>query len=197
MTDLSEQLVDEVLVMECQRGNAKALDMLISRWQKRLWCYVYRLTGRSEAAWEATQDAWLGIVRGIGRLQEPARFRSWAYRIATNKAHDWTRSNPRAPQEEATGRAAGGNPDTAQSLEASIDLRAILRRLPDARRTVLTLYYLEGFGVAEMAAILRIPAGTVKSRLHTARGEFKTLWQSMSETEGPQQTDKRKEHPNA
>ncbi|MFB0554210.1 MAG: RNA polymerase sigma factor, partial [Phycisphaerae bacterium] len=55
-----EQLVDEILVMDCQGGSVKALEILVSRWQKRLWRYAYNLTGDTEAAWDITQDSWLG-----------------------------------------------------------------------------------------------------------------------------------------
>jgi RNA polymerase sigma-70 factor (ECF subfamily) len=86
-----EQVVDEILVMDCQSGRVKALEMLVSRWQKRLWRYAYHLTGDSEAAWDVTQESWLGIIRGISRLNDPAKFRAWAYQIVTNKASDWIR----------------------------------------------------------------------------------------------------------
>ena len=60
-----EQLIDEILVMDCQSGKVKALEMLVSRWQKRLWRYAYGLTEDSEAAWDITQDSWLGIIKGL------------------------------------------------------------------------------------------------------------------------------------
>ncbi|MHC4356893.1 MAG: RNA polymerase sigma factor, partial [Planctomycetota bacterium] len=84
-----EQLADEILVMDCQSGRVRAMEMLVSRWQERLWRYALRLVGDTEAAWDITQDSWLGIIRGISRLNDPARFRSWAYRIVTNKSRDW------------------------------------------------------------------------------------------------------------
>jgi RNA polymerase sigma-70 factor (ECF subfamily) len=172
MADYNEQLVDELLVMDAQSGRVRAMEMLVSRWQKRLWRYSCRLTGDGEAAWDVTQEAWLGIVRGIRRLRDPARFRSWAFRIATNKANDWIRKNACARQPAADPAAA-----RQHDSETADELHAILRRLPEKSRTVLTLYYLEEFALADVARILRIPRGTVKSRLHTARAEFKELWE--------------------
>lgn len=67
-----EQLVDEILVMDCQSGSVKALEILVSRWQKRLWRYAYNLTGDSEMAWDITQESWLGIIKGLRRLHDPA-----------------------------------------------------------------------------------------------------------------------------
>jgi RNA polymerase sigma-70 factor (ECF subfamily) len=68
-----EQLVDEILVMDCQSGSVKALDILVWRWQKRLWCYAYNLTGNSEAAWDITQESWLGIIKGLRKLHETVK----------------------------------------------------------------------------------------------------------------------------
>jgi RNA polymerase sigma-70 factor (ECF subfamily) len=178
MGDDSEQLVDELLVMDAQSGRVKAMETLVCRWQKRLWRYARRLTGDTEAAWDVTQEAWLGIVRGIGRLSDPARFRAWAFRIVTNKANDWLRKAARVaprPADPAVRACQEGN-DTTD------DLHHILRRLPERSRTVLTQYYLEEFPLSEVARILRVPKGTVKSRLHKARAEFKRLWQTSEET---------------
>lgn len=176
MTDDSEQLIDEILVMDAQSGSAKALEALVERWQKRLWRYAYDLTGRTDAAWDVTQDGWLGIVRGIRRLEDPARFRPWAYRIVTNKANDWIRRERRKPCVQP--QTAGAE---VSDVAVANDLRDLLRRLSDKSRAVLTLHYVEGFGVAEVAGILRIATGTVKSRLHTARRELKRLWQEHGE----------------
>ncbi len=62
-----EQIVDEILVMDCQSGRVKALEILVCRWQKRLWRYAFHLAGDSEAAWDITQESWLGMIRGISR----------------------------------------------------------------------------------------------------------------------------------
>jgi len=179
MADHSEQLIDELLVMDAQSGRVQAMEILVSRWQKRLWRYSCRITGDGEAAWDVTQEAWLAIVRGITRLNDPARFRPWAFRIATNKARDWIRKNACTRQRAADPAGAARQPDS----EITDDLHTILRRLPEKSRTVLTLYYLEEFALADVARILRIPRGTVKSRLHAARAEFKKLWQRRDQAQ--------------
>ena len=88
-----QQLVDEILVMDAQDGKARAMEMLVSRWQKRLWQYAYRLTGNAEGAWDVTQQSWLGIIKGLRKLHDPASFKAWAYRITTNKSINWIRKN--------------------------------------------------------------------------------------------------------
>src|SRR5688572_19363110 len=88
---LADQALDELLVLRCQDGDASALDELVCRWQPRLLRHAWHLTRRADAASDVTQESWLGIVRGIGRLADPAMFRAWAYRIVTHKCADWTK----------------------------------------------------------------------------------------------------------
>ena len=91
MQDKRSQIEDELLVMDAQTGDRSAMEALVRRWQKRLWLHALRLTGDREAAWDVTQQAWLGIVKGLRRLRDPARFRAWAYRIISNESADWIR----------------------------------------------------------------------------------------------------------
>lgn len=171
-----EQLVDEILVMDCQSGSVKAMEMLVSRWQKRLWGYAYRLTGNSEAAWDITQECWLAIIKGLRRLRDPARFRSWAYRIVTNKASDWIRKSKASKHlrvEEIQGH------EVQEQKDAGI--KELLEKLDIRKRSVLSLYHFEQLSVQEISMALNIPKGTVKSRLHSARKELKKLWQQHFE----------------
>lgn len=181
MNDNREQSVDELLVMDCQDGKRQAMDRLVLRWQKRLWSYACRLTGSPDAAWDVTQESWLGIVRGIRRLNDPARFGPWAYRIVTNKANDWLRRNARTKRLPTDFDAQARPIGEPQAPVAAADLHSVLPRLSNPSRTVLTLHYLEGFGLADIANILHIPRGTVKSRLHTARNELRSLWLGASQ----------------
>jgi RNA polymerase sigma-70 factor (ECF subfamily) len=181
MGDEAEQLADELLVMDCQSGRVEAMEALVSRWQKRLWSYARRLTGNPDAAWDVTQESWLGILRGIGRLRDPARFRPWVYRIVTRKADDWIAGSMKSRRR----RTEMGHEEAEQTRqpdpEASDKLQRLMDKLPKESRTVLTLYYVEDLPIADVAVILDIPEGTVKSRLHTARNELKALWQREQE----------------
>ena len=171
-----EQVVDEILVMDCQSGRVEAMEMLVSRWQRRLWRYAYNLTGDTEAAWDITQEGWLGIIRGICRLNDPARFGSWAYRIVTNKANDWIRKN------EAVKRISIDEIQEHQQKEKKdTGLKELLEKLDIRKRAVLSLYYLEQLSVSDISSALNIPQGTVESRLHDARKELKELWQKNFE----------------
>ena len=174
-----EGIKDELLVLRCQEGDAAAFEELLERWQDRLWRHAWRLTGDEDAAWDAMQETWLNISRDIRRLRSPAAFRAWAYRIATNKCKDWIRKEARTHQaaehySEEVSRAE--IPQNSLTLkEQSESLSDAISRLPGKDRTILSLKYEEDFDIAEIAAILDIPEGTVKSRLHYAREHLKKI----------------------
>ena len=172
-----ERINDELLVLRCQEGDTVAFEALVDRWQPRLWRHAWRLTGEENAAWDVLQEAWIAVNRGLRHLEDPAAFPAWAYRIVSRKCHDWVRREQRQrravdtyahemrPQDEE--EAAGDS--------KADDLREALRRLPGQDRAILALRYEEQFNTAEIGEILRIPPGTVKSRLYYARERLRKL----------------------
>jgi RNA polymerase sigma-70 factor (ECF subfamily) len=171
-----EQLVDEILVMDCQGGNVKAMEILVSRWQKRLWQYAYHLTGNAEASWDITQESWLSIIKGLRKLRDPANFKAWAYKITTNKSIDWIRKSKAVKQlsiDEIEEQQSSRKKDTG--------VKELLEKLDIEKKVVLSLYYFEQLNISEISIALKIPKGTVKSRLHIARKELKKLYQKYIE----------------
>jgi RNA polymerase sigma factor (sigma-70 family) len=171
-----EQLVDEILVLDAQSGRVKALEILVSRWQKRLWRYAYRLTGNPAAAWDVTQESWLGIIKGLRKLQDPSNFKAWAYKITTNKSIDWIRKN-RDPKQISIEEIQSHQ----QREKRDVGVKELLQKLDMKKRAVLSLYYFEQLSILEISVALKIPNGTVKSRLANARKELKELWQQHFE----------------
>ena len=170
------EIEDHLLVMDAQDGDQRALEQLVRRWQKRLWQHAYRLTADPQAAWDVTQQSWLGILKGLRKLHDPARFKAWVYRITTNKAFDWIKKrNDRKeiPIESIV--------DPCQQEKSEIGIKELLQKLDLKKRTVLCLYYFEQLRVSEISVALKIPKGTVKSRLANARSELKELWQHYFE----------------
>ncbi len=170
-----EDIQDELLVLQCQEGDSEALKTLIARWQPRFARLAWRLTSEREAARDIVQDAWLAIVRGLSRLDDPARFRPWAYRIVRNKCADWTRrrvtrrSAMEQLREHATHSVSDDEPDSGDIGR----LRDAMARLSDEQRMILSLHYSEEMSIVEIAAVLGVPVGTVKSRLFHARNRLK------------------------
>ena len=166
-----ERIKDELLVIWAQEGAVEALSELVERWQERLWRLAWRLTDDEQAAWDVLQEAWIVISRRIGRLGDPSAFPAWAYRITSNKSRDWIRRRQRMRRaDEVYGQRwreaeNGGNPTDRQYA----DLREALADLPGRDRAILSFRYEDNFSTSEIAEILGIPPGTVKSRLHHAR----------------------------
>ena len=178
MSRTREQIYDELLVLRCQDGERDAFTDLAERWQERLWRHARRLSGDPELANDAMQEAWMAIVRGIGKLHDPAFFRPWAYRIVTNKCADQVRRVSR--RREVTEQMTRESPDDLEVPSVDTDesdeistLRSAMATLPTDRRTLLALHYLDEVSLSEIAVILGIPEGTVKSRLFNARKALK------------------------
>ena len=168
----TEEILDELLVMDAQDGKVKALEILVSRWQRRLWHYAHGLTGDSEAAWDITQETWLGIIKGLRRLHDPACFRAWAYRITTNKSIDWLKNKSKDQHISLDSIEV----DCHQKND-NLRVKELIQRLKNDSRVILSLYYFEQLSIPEISIVLNIPQGTVKSRLFKARGELKQLWE--------------------
>ncbi len=137
----------------------------------------YAIVGDEADGRDATQETFIAAWRRIRGLRDPDRFDAWLQRIAVNSARMTLRARGRRRIREIP----SGDVESLAALAASADRSAILERsdadrlgvalarLPVEQRTILVLHHLEGHAVAELAEILEIPVGTVKSRLHTAR----------------------------
>jgi RNA polymerase sigma-70 factor (ECF subfamily) len=164
---------DSWLVLKAQEGDVPAFEALVGRWQDRLWRHAWRLLGDEEQAWDALQEGWIAIARGLARLHDADAFPAWAYRIVTNKCRDLIRRESRRRHTiqsyledlEVTGAARADPPEPGQGET----LEAALAALPGPDRAILALRYQEDLDLEDIAHILGVPAGTVKSRLHRAR----------------------------
>lgn len=174
MAQTPDRILDELLVIGCQRGNLNAFEQLASRWHDRLKRHAWHLTRDSDASAEIVQDAWVVIVRTIRQLKEPTPFRGWAFRIVSNKAADWIRrqTQHRTLRSDLKNHDDDGTSNSEPESRAS-DIQAGLQELPEVSRQILSLKYLDNFSTREIARTLDIPVGTVKSRLFHAREQLK------------------------
>ncbi|HKE93015.1 MAG TPA: sigma-70 family RNA polymerase sigma factor [Povalibacter sp.] len=172
MTDQTERALDGYLIALIRGGSREAFDRLARRWTPRLLRYAARVLGRQEAARDIVQETWIGAIRGLNRLDDPARFPAWIYGIAHRKCIDGIRFAQRQRRlvssiEQESALAA------ESALRAvpgeSADLAVAISRLNHEQRDVVHLFYGEDLGIDDIASILNVPAGTVKSRLHHAR----------------------------
>jgi len=169
------QIYDELLVIKCQQGDKEAFDELVERWQKRLWHYAFHVTGSESAAWDIVQETWYGIIKGIRKLDNATVFPRWAFRIANNKCADWLRRKRRQEHlnNELTKQIQKEPYEKQNGDEKTASLRSAIEKLSPDRRALLALRYHEGFDIAQIAEIIGVPEGTVKSRLHRTVNELR------------------------
>jgi RNA polymerase sigma-70 factor, ECF subfamily len=149
------------LVLRAQSGDREAFDALLRETAPPLLRYVTRVTGDAAMAEDAVQEALIAIVRKIAWLQDATLFRAWAYRIASREAFRLLRKSRRyvEPVEELLSLEEPVDPWQRERLLSSLE------RLSPASRAVVTLHFLEEMSLGDVAAVLDIPLGTVKSRL--------------------------------
>jgi RNA polymerase sigma factor (sigma-70 family) len=161
---------DEWLVVRCQLGERPAFDALIDRWHAPLWRYVRQLTSNDDVAKEIAQEVWLRVIRGINRVHDGTKWRAWLFGIARRVLMDRLRAQYAMPLAAETEIADVPVEDPAVDPEVlSAALHDELAKLPLIEREVLTLFYLRELSLGEVADILDVPIGTVKSRLFRAR----------------------------
>ena len=160
MRQPQDQDQDELLAIRCQLGDRAAFDALIARWAAPVAAYARRVAQDGDAAAELTQDIWLRVFRGIGRLRDPQRFRSWLFGIAHRAFADSLRRRYAALPlaDEDTDMLVSETPPDHEDLDL---LERELARLPPVEREVLTLFYLQELPIAEIAEALAIATGPV------------------------------------
>lgn len=180
---------DQSLVEACRGGQTQAFGVLVRRYEDRLYATLLRLVGRAEDAHDLLQDAFLRAFKKLNTFHGDSSFYTWVYRIAVNLALSERRRRRPAPgriddrAEPADDplRADPTLPAERAELEATVQ-RALMALAPD-HRAVVVLKDLDGLRYEDIAAILGIPVGTVRSRLHRARGELRESLKGMSGVE--------------
>ena len=167
-----QQVFDELLIIKCQEGNAKAFELFIKRWNQKLIYFIYGFTHDIEAARDVAQETWIAVHKGIYKLQETNKYRTWLYRVAHNKAMDHIRANKRRVPTETISEEKTRIQQPDQST-VKLDIDTLLGQLPEKYKVVLTLFYREKQSIKDIATIMSIPEGTVKSRIFHAREYLK------------------------
>ena len=168
----SDALFDELLVMTAQTGDRRAFERLHARWHARLARAALRYTGNPESARDLSQECWLAIWKGIGRLRDPKRFRAYAFGVLHRRGADHIRAAM-----VARTRGSEIDPITEHSEAPRQDERSALNQafatLPPEQRLAAHLHFVEGLTLPEIAEAQSIPTGTAKSRLFHARRKLK------------------------
>jgi RNA polymerase sigma-70 factor (ECF subfamily) len=172
---------DDQLVAAAQAGDRQALEVLLGRHYDRVHAVCRRIAGSRRDADDAAQEAMIGIVRGLARFDGRAQFSTWVYRIATNAALDELRRRRRRPAlasvDDERGPPDVVDPLAERTVEASVErlsIDAALADLPEDFRVAVVLRDVGDLDYAEIADVLGVPVGTVKSRIARGRSHLAT-----------------------
>lgn len=195
--DNKKTVSDEQLLERHLNGDSDAFAILLKRYQRELLNFLFRFIGNSALAEDVFQEAFLQVHISAATFDTTRRFKPWLFTIAANKARDAMRSRarrPAAPLDATVGGKMGSTtfadlipanippPDeTLSNFETRQAVQNVVRNMPDNLRMVLVLSYFHGFAYKDIAEILEVPLGTLKSRLHAAVKHFARQWKATAE----------------
>ena len=174
---------EKALIERCKRGDLAAFNDLVRKYEKQVYNFAYRLTGNYDDANDVAQDAFLRVFNAIGTFRGDASFSTWLFRITTNvflderkraKAHPHASLDEYLELDESS--VARQIEDPSPTPEAVLEeteraqlLQQAIGSLPEYQRAMVTLYHGQQKSYEEIAEIMDLPIGTVKSRLNRAR----------------------------
>jgi RNA polymerase sigma-70 factor, ECF subfamily len=187
---------DEQLLAEYLAGKTDRFELLVRRHSEELFQFLARFTGNAASAEDIVQETFLQVHLSAGQFDRERRFKPWLFTIAANKARDLLRGRARRPEVPLDAFVGSGDEDEGQRFldfladassapETAMEederrevVEQIIARMPEHLKEVLVLGYYHQFPYKEMADILAIPLGTVKSRLHAAVAHFARAYQA-------------------
>ncbi|SDK23572.1 RNA polymerase sigma factor [Natronincola ferrireducens] len=178
---------EDVLIDKARQGDIESFELLIKAYQQRAFNIAYRILGNLEDANDVTQEALLKVYRSIHNFKGNSSFSTWLYSIVNNVCIDFLRKNKKAKvlyidnqyQEEGYQREI---PDEINTPECLFEKKEVKKMIHDAinqlnheQRTIIVLRDIQGFSYQEIAEILNVSVGTVKSRINRGRSNLKLL----------------------
>ncbi|EKT55786.1 RNA polymerase sigma factor RpoE [Providencia sneebia] len=178
---MSEQLTDQMLVEKVQKGDQKAFNLLVIKYQHKVASLISRYVPQADVP-DVAQESFIKAYRAIGSFRGDSAFYTWLYRIAVNTAKNYIVAQDRRPPASDLEASDAENYETASALKEisnpenlmlSEELRKVVFRtiesLPEDLRMAITLRELDGLSYEEIAEIMDCPVGTVRSRIFRAR----------------------------
>ena len=189
---------DAVLVEECRRGDSVAMERLILKYQNRIYNVILRMCANPDDAAELTQETFVKVIENIDKFKGKSSFYTWAFRIAVNLTLNYRQRSTKlryrsldAEDNEDSQQARAqlkeflsddSSPDpagVAQNKELCEIVIKALTKLDDAQKAVVVLRDIEGMNYTQIAKVLNIELGTVKSRLSRARSNLREILEAM------------------
>ncbi len=180
---------EEVLIRKASKGDAGAFETLVATYEKGVYNLALRLVGDREDAMDIVQDVFLKAYQALPRFRGDSRFSTWIYRVCVNASLDHLRKKQKQPtysldeplalkESSVTREVADEKENVEESVETkfiSNDVLMALKGIDPAHRAIVVLSDVRGYSYQEIADILGLSMGTVKSRLHRARNMVRRL----------------------
>jgi len=184
------QLSDEELIQRFQEGDQYAFDLIVHRYKDALFNFTYRYLGNSQEAEDVVQETFLRIFRNRFAYRQIAKFSTWIYTIAGNLAKTELRKRKRRRQVYTSDMGFDDKEfeivDTKADTERDVDsmlteklIQAAIDKLPERFRKVILLVDVQELSYEEVSKIMRVPLGTVKSRVNRARLKLQGMLQEL------------------
>lgn len=179
---MTAEATDQQLVARAQKGDTRAFDVLVLKYQHRIFGLIGRYISDSDEVQDVAQEAFIKAFRALPRFRGDSAFYTWLYRIAINTAKNYLVSRSRRPPgsdvdpDDAEHYESGGSLHEIETPENALfgaELKAVVEKaisaLPDDLRTAVTLREFDGLSYEDIADIMDCPVGTVRSRIFRAR----------------------------
>lgn len=186
---------DNVLIERAQKGDRSAFDQLIARYEARAYQYAYRLTRNPEEAADTVSDAFVRVYNALPNFKFQSAFTTWLYRILTNCFLDMKKKEKNKVMVSLDVQSHTGNQEVGKEIETpgrnpseeserSARIRVLegaISQLPEYQRSMIVMYHADQLSYEEIAEVLDLPIGTVKSRLNRARISLREILQKDEE----------------
>jgi RNA polymerase sigma-70 factor (ECF subfamily) len=169
---------DETLVARAASGDRDSMEVLLRRYQGMIRTVCHRIAAHHADGEDTTQLALIAVVRGIGSFDGRSRLTTWLHRVAVNTCLDELRRRSRRPTPLADPTAALSDDGVIEQVIDRADIDRALQRLSPDFRAIVVLRDLCGLDYDEIAAVLDLPPGTVRSRLARARAALRAAWET-------------------
>lgn len=189
---------EQASIRLAKEGDEQAFEALVTAYERKVYNYALRSTGNEQDAMDITQEVFLRVFRSLSGFKEESSFSTWLYRITFNICIDFSRKNAKRNENflSLNGETADGKelelPDERHAPEAAYDRKELreeiagaILRLSEQHREVLVMREISGLSYAEIAEVLELEEGTVKSRIARARENLRKIIVATGNIFGP------------
>ncbi len=160
-----------------KRGDIETFEKVLFVYERAIFGYIFNMVGQKETAEDLTQEVFMKLYKNLKSIDPEKSFKSWLYKIATNAAYDWFRAKRNKREllilDKDDAPETIGEDSPYLEIEGNIDLEEAFKKIKPIHRTVLSLFYFEGFDYKEIASILSIPINTVKTHIRRGKESLK------------------------